>query len=492
MARSVLSSARHKTSVSFAGTACRDRSVFFLPYGSSDSSVILQHPLTTLPTAAELDVATVTELDSAITFDTNGMLLGANRLRFTTLSNSSAAERAKLDKQGQISFQVQKEMICNDGTSNGSTVNGATSTGDTNAGNVYIFQMRGTAELFIRGNATQNIEVFGTSVTLRRSWFDSASSANPAISTVGKGDYITVNIGWGDGLLIFAVDGVPIVAEAWTGGTALGNFIDWNSRSGAGNVTHTRYIKNVQISNKAPAIPYSTDLGTVVVWGDSQPETYDATSSTAQLDADMGHTIHRKLWANGIYPKRNKIKVVDNGGDAFANHSTGALSANAAASYTTDIVGNAPSTIVWVWGTNDVASDTTFSNANFTTALETFVDNAMALTNTKLLVLMTVGSLIGDAVEYAESQNAQNMIDANAAINAQAARWEAANPSSTKKIVVVDRYTLLGGDTTGNNYWIGEVKASNDFHMTDLAHYIIGNAAGQAIVDNYGVIQGVV
>lgn len=491
MARSTLSIARSAPNISFAGVPCAERTVGFLPYGSSDSSVILQHPLTTLPTAAELDVATVAELDSAITFDSNGMLLGTNRLRFTTLSNSDAAARTKLTKQGQLSFQIQKEGICGLGT----TTNGSTSTGDAFI-NQFITQLRGgTSELYIRLNSTTQV-IDLTSVTptatSRSSFFDTAVSASPAISTVGKSDYVTVNIAWdsdrNDGFLILGIDDVPVRLQAFTGFTGgdIGSVLDWNSRTGAANVEHTRYIKNIQISNVAPCFPYSPDLGTIVVWGDSQPEGYEALYAGAQFDADMGHTINRKLWANGIFTRKNQVIVVDNGGDSFANHTTGALSTNADASYTADIVGNSPRVVVWEWATNDVASDATFNTTNFTAALVTNVDAIMALSSVEQLILLTVPSLIGDSAQYAETNNAANLAAANAAINAQPARWAAANPSSTKEVVVVDLYTLLGGDTTGNNYWVGEVKTTlGDFHHTDKAHYLKGNAVATEIIRYY-------
>ena len=376
----------------------------FLPYGSSDPSVVFRHPLTSNPngtgglTATLYGAAGGPEHNSV-----NGMrgaAVGGTTASGYFLTGFSAGAQASLYAAGQISFEVSTRYFTQAAGvgwgSNGDSLAVLTTpihfANSSSPGNGQIYVLRRSAGS--GGAARVATEGTTNSQGSQRSflgWVDAdAGGAAGHFNSYGKpaDGFTRINVGWySDGILgdivVMAVDGVVL---QWATRTytvnpfthfALGGAANWfngsfiNSAEEMTGANH--WIRNLQISTLAPTVPTLTtgQLKTIAIMSDSIiPASH--WYMTGWRDINIDARIIRAMESRGIRP--STLYRMQAGGHTMTNgigvasftSGNTATQVVSTGSPNTDVRGQIkalnPTTIIINGGSNDVG----YAGANTT------------------------------------------------------------------------------------------------------------------------------
>lgn len=430
----------------------------WLPYGSSDESVIFQHSLTTAPTGWTI-------IGSPI----HDSVLGLNPNGNGGYSKANLTGYANLDFGGQVSVEVQKDWICYNDPTNGSfgllpgvyqyvismlaTVGGAQG--------VLAKSTGGALLAFINGSITDRSFI---------DWkYDAATINNILVHSSGKSDFVRINVGWWgglqDGIVVLAVDGHILGAKLRTGPTHSGVFANTylGSDRGVGGFINGYYMRNVQISTRSPMMPAHPRLSVVSVLSDSMFTT-DGLASVFR-DEMSSHTFRRYLENSGFRPEKMTVDV--NAGYTIGTAGT-SLSTRVAA-----LLANSPTIVLFRGGTNDVILGDTINEA-WNTGLQNLMTSILAGTSVEKIIIGTVPTTYG-------AKNSGHYTDARRASRDAVNSYINALPSWNSKIVVA-HVNGAWGDPPPNNTTIGQLNGLlNDLHAAALGHKIMGEAYAKAL-----------
>lgn len=481
----------------------------FLAYGSTDSSVVYRHPLTSTPTAYGL-TATARGGATPEHDATNGMRgqNGSGTGCCYTLQGWSAPTLAALDTAGQVTFQLQKNFIgaiaANATASTGDTLSAAMTAlafgnaSNDNNGRVYLHRFTtGPARLFTRSSNSSGQPYLN--------W----ASATPGggdtgyFTTVGMSDWVTVNIGWwndsGTLRVVLAIDGV-VYAQATRSGESgsatfeaisLGGRASWFfGFASASEYMTSHWMRNLQISTTAPTIPtlQTGALARIGILSDSiigSPEGADAltvrgTATTPWYSTGLTRQnatyarIHRALERGGV--RCSRLAVGQNGGDTLMNQG-GAWFGSGSPTARQSVKTFDPTTLVINGGSNDVASAP--ASADFLAAC---LDHAAffvgaggygAPTTVPTKILFT-NIMDRDAWTAGQKTTADRLRNT---IGDIPAAWNAAYPAHAGRCGVIDIFTATSGTTS----YTGKFQGDN-IHPGYQGNPDLGDAIGAALV----------
>ena len=277
----------------------------FLPYGSTDPSVVFRHPLTSNPdgtgglTASIYGVPQGPEHNAV--YGMRGAAAGGTASSGYFLTGFSAQTLAALNDTGQISFEISTryftQTAANAGGSNGDSLEALTTpiqfANPASPGSGQIRMLRRAAG----GHGAAGVTTSGTSSIDSSEhgflgWMN-VDAAGPWVNagqfnSYGKpaDGFTRINVGWytdsGLGaIVVLAVDGVVLqwaprvdTVNPFTH-LALGGALNWfngNSFISAEEMTDANHwIRNLQISTRPPTVPTLTtgQLKTIAIMSDS-------------------------------------------------------------------------------------------------------------------------------------------------------------------------------------------------------------------------------
>jgi lysophospholipase L1-like esterase len=452
----------------------------WLPYGSTDPSVLLQHPLTSDPlsyfrskaggsTKKQLQGGTTVNVPDNTTFLFDPVLgfcpEAKNEFYLPNLTGYQ-----NLDYGGQISFEVSRAWLANN---ENASPNWPNSSGYIPASNEFFLSALATtggAQTIIRKYTTGGADAYLSSTDLPF-----------YVSSQGKGDFVRVNIGWNGGRVggkfWVAIDDALVSSVTRNSSTLSGMFANFylgSDRGVAGSYANTGYyIRNLQISNKAPVFTYHPRAGSIAILSDSTANTGDVIYGSYR-DAVTSCSMQRRLSR-----QRNLDSVVPivsvNGGYRIDNSAPG--------QYLRDqlpaVLATKPTVVVIMGGTNDAAGSRC-SQSTWQAAVADYINDCFATDYVKMVVLAAPMTLT-----YASAYTAYEgeVLIAKTKMQAAAYAWRAANPTDPRKVVVADRYTALGGTNPPPGTFIGQVDGlSDNLHCSGLGHVLQGYCIADAII----------
>lgn len=450
----------------------------WLPYGSSDDSVILQVSLTS---QSELEAVSATSSAGIIadpTFDANlGMKCTGSSAGWliTELTGYEA-----LDNEGQISMEVESSYLT-------TSLASAPSTGDdtvaNNANDPTILGIRDAASNFGSVFGVNNVaqEVAKAAFTnfdggldsSRDLQFDAArNSTTPSNAPIyfhseGKPQYSTINVGWAGNNHWLSVNGKMIMMESFTRHTgAFNRLYIGNLIGGVGYRMGDWFVRNLQISNRRPSFPVHRLLRRVITWSDSlfeSVDTYSATTNDAAMDNTVNAQIRERLGERGVYCGWLDSDI----NDGYTVY-TGVNNFSDVLSTITDAK---PDIVVCQFGTNDVGAGASFSATSFT---DTATDGYKALIDS--LIAGGVQKIIACTVPTRNnaSGNTQAITDAITAANSAIADL----PSYNSNVHVADVFAAMGGHSAAANNF-----QSDGIHMNGVGMYAHGQAVADALFE---------
>lgn len=436
----------------------------WLPYGSSDSSVILQLPLTSAP-------AGWTVVGSPVHDSVKGLNPNGNG----GYSKTSLTGYAALDYGGQISVEVEKAWACYNDPTNGSS-------GYTPAAQEYLLSVlagTGGAQSIIDKTVGGALLGFMNGASQNKSFtdwkYDGGTTYNVLVHSGPKSDFVRINIGWwggkAGGLFVMAIDGHIYAAGLRAAGTNANVFqnIYLGSDRGIGGFMNGYYFRNLQISTRPPAMAVHPKLRRVSVLSDSLFNT-DSLASVYR-DEMASHTFRRYLENLGYRPGDMTVDV--NSGYHVHDASVG----NIFSSRVATLLANNPQVVLFRGGTNDVILGYTI-NAAWYAELQSLMTSILAGTSVERIVVGKVPSTI------ASSASGTYTAATRAAVSAINAYYDQL-PAWNSKIVVADVYSALGGESPARGTFIGQVDGANDnLHCAAVGHKLMGECYAKAAVAN--------
>jgi hypothetical protein len=435
----------------------------WLPYGSNDSSVLLQIPLT-----AETDVTGLATATGAVTasggvFDS---VLGYNPKGAGTLSIIDLVDHATLDTQGQLSLEVSRAYACR--------LDAATwSNGDAAENSSSFISLHPNT-----GTASSQMITKGSAGQMQSTIFGALNIANVYSHTAGKSDFVTLRIGWhggaNGGRCWYSIDdldnGDLVRGSADPSWTGIFKRIYIGSNKAVNFFVKDSWCRNLQISNEAPMLPMQKNLSKVAILSDSMFNSAATTSGTATgdyRDATTIFTMKRELGKLGI--RMGDVYSSINGGYAISS-----IPANSLADKVADVVAQNPSIPLYRGGTNDVINSGVAIDATWESELKADLTSLLAASSVKAIVIGTVPSTIGNSAWYTDVIRAKTAA-ANAIIEAL--------PDWDSRVYVADCYNKLGGESPEDETYIGQASgAYDDLHFAGVGHYKHGVAYFEALI----------
>lgn len=466
----------------------------WLPYGSNDDSVVLRLPLTEDFVAADANCSFITYAGTGVddggvglgraTFDSERGMLAYNPTGTLSYRLVGLTRRAELDAGGQVSFQVPRDWLSsNESDSTGWSNSGSTETaiGPAQGGN---------EPLFSRSSVRLSGSLGGGFYNINR--WSGATSQTQRIHSVGKDEYVTINVGWGSGIIgghvILAVDGLPCMRSNRNNGSYANK---WNrlwlgSMDGAGFMGSVygglAYLRNLQISSRAPIFPVHPTLGKCVMFGDSLVQ--DMATNAPNMDNNPAFAIIRPLAKKGLLPgefvtqTHGGHQVAQTGSMELYGELPGLLSEN-------------PTTVFLRAGSNDTDSDSETSafDADFKDMIEVILGlNSNPETSVQKLIIGTVPSRRATLVNptYDAGADPARVAAVNGDINAIPAWIEATHPSRHGDVAIADCYTRMGAETPGQAVFLGQLGDGLDYpgdiHPGPGGNFLAGLAYADALL----------
>jgi len=246
----------------------------FLPYGSDDSSVIVQHPLTSEFTANDLAGTSLSwwgtgKDDGGVgngrpVFDAVKGMLTKNATGTIAPRITGMPRQLELTNGGQISIEVSRDWACSSESD---------STGENIVNEVLLAASQGGLDNIISKVGNLIATLHSSAGTGDHVW--SNTTGTNRIHSSQKGDYILINIGWGagtkGGFIAKAINGLRNLKGIRNFSAYTNKWNSWWIGSGNGaNLMHTYYtgdawVRNIQISSRPPVFPVHPLLSKVLL-----------------------------------------------------------------------------------------------------------------------------------------------------------------------------------------------------------------------------------
>ncbi|MEN8171431.1 MAG: SGNH/GDSL hydrolase family protein [Chloroflexota bacterium] len=479
----------------------------WLPYGSSDSSVIFQHDLKSALVPADMNShwSQLRIGSSALTWDVHGSVVHGKQpthdsvLGFKPVDSTDgttevgynfsaqAASIVDLINQGQISFEIESDWLCVNDAASG------TSGADLGAESQSCISWLAAAapagsaaasELAKTGTAKPTPIIFKNSVGFDyRNHMPTATGALAAIYSPSKTRFILVNFGWKGNYVWYSVDGVVVNfaergSDGWT--NPFNNMYLGCDRGTANTFVDGYWMRNLQISNEAPRFDLNYNARQITVCSDSLFDNETAAATTSG-DLNAQFRIFRGFEKKGM---RCNLTIDENGGFQVDSGAASTLHDRVTA-----VLDTKPSMVILQGGTNDCDA-TAVPVATFETEYKSLVEKLIGVNgNTSTaskIYCCTVPSRYGvSATDGANSDTYQGRLESYNAVIRGLESWFTTNyGSSGKELYVVDSWTALGGRTpTEDAVYKGQLSGTfDDVHFACNGNRLYGDAISERIM----------
>lgn len=464
----------------------------WLPYGSNDSSVLFQHSLKTAIVPADIaNTHSILRIGSAaLTWDNYGSVLHGHdvthdpELGMKPVSSVDGATECtynfttqlepSLDNEGQISFEVESDWLCvNDATYGTSGFDcgsefqsclswlcaGAAPTGGSAVSELVKTSTTKPTPIFFINSVSKDY----------RNHVPTATSAQAAPYSHGKPRFVTVNIGWKGKFVWYAIDGVVMnyserPSDGWT--SCFNNIYLGCDRGNAGTFSDAHWIRNLQISNKAPRFDLNYSARKISVLSDSLFSD-EIVAHTVAGDVNPQFRIYRAFEQKGM---RCNLFVSRNGG-----YHVSSAQASTLHDFVATVLDSKPSIVILQGGTNDAGAS--LAANTFDTEYKSLVEKLIGVngnTSTAKKIFCCTPPPRGDSATYNAFITAyrQKMLALES--------WFTTNyASSGKELHVVDVWTAVGGETATEG-----VQQSDNIHYAALGQKIYGDTIADKVMAN--------
>ena len=470
--------------------------VGIIKFGSTDESVVYQHALDEKP-------AIGTELGTGISYDANGLNTngtGALQLDLSSLDFTS------LTRSGQISFDIISTAIGHAASYNSYAHTGSDG-GVPDVDNDYLLSW--SDEAGTAGKAGRLFLAAGNVFEYQMEWGDTNGEFSQRLTNHGRStEYETITLSWHGDVLTMYISGSPF-SRLLNGIQLPADLFKYITVSSYQNRDTTafiasagRLIKNIIVSNRPVMLAGHPMLSKIVFMGDSFgiAAATRSLASTTRFNYQPARIVSGYLGSRGL---KLSAPTTDLPRTGSTNHSYTSTSVNAsviddtgtAAAKIGDTVtatlAEKPSIISINGGINDVRKGAGYDIAVFETEYKSLLSALLAAgESTQKVFVNNIISHIGDAAFYT-AQSITRTAEINAVINALPAWWDAANPSDTGRVIVVDIFNAFGGEPANDNTILGRWNINypsydNELHPSSYGGWIMGNELGKAIFKNLG------
>jgi len=459
-----------------------------LDYGSDDSSILFQCPLTSLASITAIGGAEITNGSNSYDSILGTKAIATNGgIKFASMSGY-----ANLDRAGQISFEIESAALCinnavapssgQDWTGNNPFLTLRTIAGGTTPVNMFRLYMD-ASERLQTGQVINSVGGGGTSI-----------GANTLdLSSTGKNQFCRVTISWSGMDYILYIDGKRIASGTRAGypTTPFAERID--IVSGANTTLAALvgyYVRNLIVSNKP--VMFSSDHRTrhIGILGHSFATRFKSTN-TANLSTDTWRdsvgilSLEAQLQKRGLgcsFP-RDYSTIQDVPGGEIRHAAGTTINSKRAAS----ILNNC-SIYLYMGGTNDVIQVNWASNkAQILLDIKDDITNLVAVQNFKLIVINNVISTRGNLVSLpiSNTQADANVAEMNVMIDGLPAWFNSTFPTKANRLVVLDCWTKFGGVNPTPKLIQGLLRGTNDdSHPSGFGIDYLGILNADCIADN--------
>lgn len=450
-----------------------DQFTGILPYGSSDSSVLLQ---CSLKSQAEVLSAGGTEPNAASnSYDSlRGLKATATNggVRFSTIAGYEALANA-----GQISFEIETAAIC--------VTNAAVPSVGTNwAGNAYAMVVKNAAGTnFFRYYHDSNERAQFGWTTGGGAGGTSPGSTPIELTSLGKGEFTRMTFSWIGNQCSWFVNDAWLFTGLRNGITTdLAERIEIMSSAGLGSCMTETYARNLIVSSRPVMFPTHHQLGSVAFVGHSfVTRCTMRTFNQTYRDQSISQMTRARLFERGVgcnMPNDDSLMFPSSG--ATILHSGGSpISTQVALCAAAN-----PDSVVYIGGTNDVINAAWLSNrAQVLVDLKDDLSTLLAATNTKRVVVANVMSVRGNAANYASAKRDLYVQQINADIATLPDWWDSANPARAGAVAIANNFDATGGLSPPVNLIQGLVlNSGTDLHPSSAANVILGRQYADTLI----------
>ena len=454
----------------------------WLPYGSSDASVVWAHPLTREIVAADVSGkwGTITKQGSGNT-PTHDSVLGMKAVDSSgadaayRLNNAVAAAIDPLDKGFQYRIELSRALVC-------ANTAAALSVGDVPATAARSpFSMFDTTTVSVdflqKGNTGSGAfsQSIGTSAAndYRDEILSGSNMSSLYIHSVGKGDYVTVNGAWWGGLSggthMWAIDGLPVAYGVMNVATAVRifqNFYIGSRRGAANSFVNQWWMRNLQLASSVPVFASHPLLSSVVILSDSITDEV-LVNAQPSYDVSTQYQFRRRFYQRGMKPA--KMAVDENGG--YKISIAAQLESRVSA-----VLARQPTIVIISGGINDIVN-VAYNSATFLAEYKDLIEQLFLGTakTSRTSVRYVVPIIIQPhATAVTDSTYASNHADARAHIASLPAWWNSTYGATygNDRVVTSDMWT----EFSSSHSTMTDLNISSDgVHLAALGNYKFGN-----------------
>lgn len=447
-----------------------------IPFGSTDSSIILQNPLTSAAEITGETQATGTLTGTGQVFDpVLGVKCGApGGLKFTGITNYR-----DLEKGGQISFEGESDFFAFYETPN--AVAGS---------NGYIHV---TNDHFISWAATDNGVPFGryyvATTSKLRGYINSVDTQlDIPLTNLGSPRFKRITFSWIGDLMEVYVSGGMVKPMAFTPGAVdlfknlyIGSLRGSTSAVTNGNLDY--YFRNLVVSTQ-PVMRITHPMLTACSWGGDSfavkaLSSGEVISEFSAYDQAPIFVLKGKLLERGItgnFINRGLTASVVNKVTAGFEW----LTSTEGVAFLADI---SPVKILQI-GTND-AGLSYFSTFDFDADYKALINTVMATTS-----YLVVGNIptIKTGLNLDTAEYRGNTATVNTTIDGISDWWDANNPTRKGAIRVYNLFKATGGENPDMDMFNGSWIGSPNVHLSSRGRLIQGELTAQTLYPFLGKI----
>ena len=465
----------------------------WLPFGSNDASVLFQHSLKTALVSADLN-GNWSQLyigSSALSWDLHGSVLHGHDVTHDSVLGMKAVSSADgstecgyrfasqlspLDaatNEGQLSFEVESEWYCVNDSANGTS--GASLGAESQSILSTLAQTAPTGGAavgeIVKTGANKPIPIFFVNSVGYdyRNFNPTSTGALAAPYSPGKSRFIAINIGWKGKYVWYAIDGVIVnfaerPSDGWV--NAFNNFYLGNDRGGADTFVDGYWMRNLQISNKAPRFDLLCSAKKIAVLSDSLFDDQIPAHGTSG-DVNPQYRIYRAFEQKG---NRCNLHVSENAGFHVSSAQASTLHDQVAA-----LLAENPSAVILQGGTNDAGAS--LAASTFETEYKSLIEKLIGVngnTSTAKKIFICTPPPRADSATF------NGFITEYVAVIKSLKSWfDTTYSSSGKELHVVDVHSAVGGTIP-----IDGVLQSDNIHYAALGCQIYGDTIAAKLLSN--------
>lgn len=458
-----------------------DKTTGFVAYGSGDSSIILETPLT-----SQASVLTPT-IGPAGNERTAGSISYDSELGITYADGSNAAaswtDAGVFGVMGyayQVSYEIETKFISELSPDASGNIGGSEGITHTAAqANVAFHSLSDSIGAGSYGKANAFRQAANSAFWPKASNQNAAGTPSRGVHSVGKDRFCLVTMSViGDKVDLYIDRGLQGTGSNANGGDAVERFYIGSDRGNTDRGLHSGYhIRNLVVSSRPVNIPVLDKTRKIVWLGDSFTNQAGQAYGTNLFDAKVEISLEREFHKRGIGIGEQSFNSVS-GGTWWDDGATIQTALPAAIADDGDIY-------MLYGGWNDCSQNTGASlNAGTEAGLKLVIDDIIAITRASAIVIINQTAFQGLSTHPGSQYNG-NVHRFNTMLKTLAAYAETVKAGWGDKVFISNAFAACDGDSIPDNYSKGGLSgAFDDQHPSAYQSTVVGKTAGISVISN--------